>query len=437
MDIESKIKGLPIDLHDIELIRMDGAIKGKGTLSLNSKGLIELKLFPDNPKEYTIETFFKEYTQLNTDAGKILTEDSYYSLKGIAVNNDQYYCKRVIITDHNNLRVFIGEICSDLIITNDPNADTFKIARIQIPYKIKLPSNRGSETEKKYSDKWINRSASRNIFEINIENSSIIIFISGDSTNILIQNSDTAISENDIDFVISTTEFMTSSVIDRYSVECERADMYKRVFRYSFPQRKDITKGKPPLSISISVNQVYYTKLFISFYQFLKERGCDPITGLVKRVISAQKAYITGYALTITTAIETLLKSYYSTGKRNIPNDEIGFTISELDKTEIREEIKRRLIGMINNIFGQEKADDIIRDLINDGNLENKYYDSWKTLRNSVNHGKEPTNDFQEYLNLCETNLVFFHILILRLIGYTGAYTDYSSYGYPYVEMEK
>lgn len=219
MDIESNIKGLPIDLHDIELIRTDNTIKGKGTLSLNSKGLIELKLFPDNPKEYTIETFFKEYTQLNADAGKILTEDSYYSLKGIAVNNDQYYCKRVIITDHNNLRVFTGEVCSDLIITNDPNADTFRIARIQIPYKIKLPTNRGSETEKKYSDKWINKSVTRNIFEINIENSSIIIFTSGDSTNILIQNSDNAISENDIDYVISTTEFITSSVIDRYSVE--------------------------------------------------------------------------------------------------------------------------------------------------------------------------------------------------------------------------
>jgi len=436
MDIESNIKGLPIDLHDIELIRTDNTIKGKGTLSLNSKGLIELKLFPDNPKEYTIETFFKEYTQLNTDAGKILTEDSYYSLKGIAVNNDQYYCKRVIITDHNNLRVFTGEICSDLIITNDPNADTFQIARIQIPYKIQLPSNRGSETEKKYSDKWINRSVSRNIFEINIENSSIIIFTSGDSTNILIQNSDNAISENDIDYVISTTEFITSSVIDRYSVEYERADIYKRVFRYSFPQRKDITKGKPPLSISISGNQAYYTKLYISYFQFIKERGCDPITGLVRRIISAQKAYITGYALTITTAIEALLHSYYSTGKNNISGCDIDFTIKELDKTDINEEIKRRLGGMINNIFGQERAEDIIRDLIKKGKLEKKYFDGWKTLRNSVNHGKEPTSDYQEYLNLCETNLVFFHILVLSLISYSGVYSDYSTYGYPYVEME-
>lgn len=434
MDIESTIKGLPIDLHDIELVKGDDAIKGKGTLSLNSDGFIELKLFPDNPKKFTIESFFKEYTQATADAGKLLSEESYYSLKGTAVNNDQYFCKRVLITDHNNLRVLIGEICSDLIITNDPMTDSFRFARIQIPYKIKLPTNRGSEAEKKYSDKWINRSMSRNIFEINLEDATIDIFPTSETTNVLIQNKN-PLSEDDIQFILATLEFITSSVIDRYSVESEKEGAYKRVFRYSFPQRKDITKGKPPLSISISVNQTFFTKLFISYYQFVKGKGCDPITGLVRRVISAQKAYITGYALTITTAIETILNSYYSTGKKNISNDEIDFTISELDKTEIREDIKKRLNGMINNIFGQERADDIIRDLINEGNLEKKYYESWKTLRNSVNHGEVPTDDFQEYLNLCETNLVFFHILILRLIGYTGYYTDYSTYGYPFLEM--
>jgi hypothetical protein len=435
MDINSNTKGLPIDFHEISLIKKDDKIIGKGTLSLNSDGFIELKLFPDNPKEFTIETFFKEYAQSNADAGKLLSQESYFTLTGTAVNDDHYSCKRILITDHNNLRVFTGKVCSDLIISNESNADSFRTARIQIPYKINIPPNRVYEAVKKYSDKWINRSASKNIFEVKTENSSIIIFPTADTTNILIQNSDTEISENDIDFVISTTEFITSSIIDRYSVEYERTGIYKRIFRYSSPQRRDITKGNPPLSISISIDQLNYTRLFIRFHQFVKERGCDPITGLVRRVISAQKAYINGYALSITTAIEAILHSYYSTGTRNISKNDIDFTISELDKTELREEIKRRLIGTVNNIFGQKRADDIIRDLIDKGALEKRYYESWKTLRNSVNHGKEPTNDFQEYLNLCETNLVFFHILILRLIGYTGYFTDYSNYGFPLLKM--
>jgi len=436
MDLESAIKGLPIDLHDIELVKPDNLIKGKGTLSLYSDGIIELKIFPDNPRDFTIETFFKEYFRATAEVGKLISEESYYSLKGTAVNNDQYSCKRILMTNHNNLRVFTGKVCSDLIITNDSKTESFQTARVQIPYKIELPTNRGTKTERNYSDKWISRSLSRNILEINHEGTTIDIFSTSEATNILMQKKDTLLSEEDIQFILGSLEFITSSVINRYSVEYEGAGIYKRVFRYSFPQRKDITKGKPPLSISISADQAYYTKLFISFHQFIKENGCDPITGLVRRVISAQKAYIAGYALTITTVIEAILSSYYSTGKRNIPNDEINFTISELDKTDIREGIKGRLIGMINNIFGQERADDIIRDLINDGSLEKKYYDSWKTLRNSVNHGKAPTNDFQEYLNLCEINLVFFHILILRLIGYTGVYTDYSTYGYPFLEMK-
>ena len=155
MELESTIKGLPIDLHDIELVKADDIIKGKGTLSLNSYGLIELKIFPDNPKDFTIETLFKSYNQSIADAGKLLSEEAYYSFKGTAVNNDQYICKRLLITDRHNLRVYTIKLCSDLIITNDPKLDSFQTARVQIPYKIKLPTNHGFEVEKKYGlKKW-------------------------------------------------------------------------------------------------------------------------------------------------------------------------------------------------------------------------------------------------------------------------------------------
>ncbi len=435
MDLESNINGLPIDLHDIELVKADDIIKGKGSLFLNSNGIIELKIFPDNPKDFTIETFFSSYNQSIADAGKLLPEEAYYSFKGTAVNNDQYFCKRLLITDHYNLRVYTFKLCSDLIITNDPTQDSFKIARVQVPYMIKLPTNHGLEVERKYSDKWISKSLSRNIFEINLSETSIDIFSTSDKTNILIQNRDTVLSEDDIQLIILTVEFITSSIIDRYSVEYEKTGIYKRVFRYAFPQRRDITKGKPPLSISASVNQEHFTELFVKFYQFIKDNTLEPLNSILGRVISAQNSFITGYALTITTAIENILHSYYSSGKKNLSKDEIEFTLTELNKTDICDLIKKRLIGMITNIFGQESADDIIRDLIKKGMLKRKFYRDWKKLRNPVSHGKDPTDDFQKYMNLCETNLVFFHILVLKLICYKGVYSDYSTYGYPYVDM--
>jgi hypothetical protein len=332
--------------------------------------------------------------------------------------------------------VYTSELCSELIITNEPNDDSFRIARVQIPYKIRLPANHDVEIERKYSDKWISRSVTMDIFEINLDDKSIVIFSKSDSTNILIQNKDSDLLEEDIQFIITSIEFITSSIIDRYSIEYEKNEIYKRVFRYSSKQQKSITQGKPPLFISVSVNQEYFTELFVKFYHFIKVNGRDPLNSLLRRVISAQNSFITSYALTITTAIESILHSYYSSGKSNFSKSDIESVLIELNKTNICDLIKKRLIGMINNIFGQESADDIIRELIKKRKLKRRFYNNWKKLRNPVSHGKDPTDDFQEYLDLCEANLIFFHILLLILIDYKGVYSDYSSYGYPYVEMD-
>lgn len=435
MDLESTIKGLPIDLHEIELVKVDDTIKGKGMLSLNSNGLIELKIFPDSPKEFTIKEFFESYNQSTANAGKILAEESYYSFKGTAVNNDQYLCRRLLITDHQNLRVYSGELCSDLIITNDPEVDSFHAAKIEIPYKISMPSNHSLQVERKYSDRWTNRSVSREIFEIEIEDITIDIFTRSETTIVLIRKKNTVISEDDVQRIITTIEFITSSIIDRYSVEYEERGIYKRVFRYSYPQRMTITRGNPPLSISVQANQEFYSELFVKYYNFINNNGIESLKGLLWRVISAQSSFITVYALTITTAIENILHSFYSTGESYYSKSDIKAVRSEINQTKICDQVKKRLIGMVNNIFGQESADDIIRGLIKKRKLDKRFYGYWKKLRNPVSHGKDPTDDFQEYLNLCESNLVFLHYLILLLINYKGVYSDYSTFGYPIVEM--
>lgn len=435
MDLENTIKGLPIDLHEIELVKADDSIKGKGMLSLNANGLIELKIFPDIPKEFTVKEFFESYNQSNANAGKILSEESYYSFKGTAVNNDQYLCRRLLITDQQNLRVYTGKLCSDLIITNDPEVESFHVARIQIPYKISLPSNHSLQVERIYSDRWRSRSVTREIFEIEIEDLIIDIFTRSDRTVVLIQKKETVISEDDVQFIITTLEFLTSSIIDRYSTEYEERGKYKRIFRYSFPQRMTLTKGEPPLSISGHAKQEFYSELFVKYYSYIKNNGIEPLKGMLWRVISAQSSFITVYALTITTAIENILHSFYATGKSSYSKSDNEAAISEIYQTKISEQVKKRLIGMINNIFGQESADDIIRGLIKKRKLDKRFYGYWKKLRNPVSHGKDPTEDFQEYLNLCESNLVFFHCLILLLIKYEGGYSDYSTFGYPIIEM--
>ena len=63
---------------------------------------------------------------------------------------------------------------------------------------------------------------------------------------------------------------------------------------------------------------------------------------------------------------------------------------------------------------------------INDGSFGYKF------------HADSPRSiDLQTYINLCDSILVLFYQLIFLVIGYTGYYTDYSTYHYPNKKFDK
>lgn len=438
MDLDKTIKGIPIDLYAIELVSGDISIKGKGSISLDEDGLIELKLFADESKNYTIYSVFDSFKETQEKVGKILTEDSYFSITGIAPNNDKYQCSRIYIKECDNLKVFTAIICSDLIISNSLTSDSFKTAKIEIPYKLRIPENNVIQSEKKYSDKWVSRSASLDIFEVILQNQSIIIFTDSQSTNILIQNDNYDTLGNDIPKIIDSISFLTSSIIDRYVIEYanNKNGAYKRVFRFFHKQRRKVLRGLPPLYISSSMKRENYTELFLKYYDFLQNRNYESVIETLCRIISAQNSYITSYALTITVAIETILLEYYSDRVKPLTKNEINSAIDEIKQTSICENLKKRVIGMLNGVIGQVRADDIIKALVEEGKIKKEYFENWKKLRNSVNHGKDPSPDFQIYTDLCESNLVFYYTLILLLIDYKGEYTDYSTYGHPLIQLK-
>jgi hypothetical protein len=438
IDLENKIKGLPRDLSEIELTNSSETIKGKGSISLGKNGIIELKIYVDNPKPVTIESIFKEINQNKDEIGKLIPEESYYSFKGNSANNEEYTCSRVWITDHENHKIYSAEICSELKITNSSFSEKTKVAKVEIPYKIKIPKNHVIESQKKYSDKWTSRNVSLELFEVTFENKTIDILSEEDRTVVLIQYDDYGKLEEEIPLLIDALGFVTATLIDRYVIEYRLENgKFKTEFHYFHKQRQSILYGQPPLAISSSIKRENYTSLFSDFFKYLSCNRHEQLIETFNRIISAQNTFITVYALTLTTAIETVINEFYPSEPFTIPKKEIDSAIEEINGIKILDSLKSRIIGMLGNIAGQVRADDVIKDLVSIGLLSEKLRSNWKTLRNSVNHGKNPTPDFQELINLCENNLVLYYSLILNLINYKGQFTDYSTYGYPLISLNK
>jgi len=125
------------------------------------------------------------------------------------------------------------------------------------------------------------------------------------------------------------------------------------------------------------------------------------------------------------------------TESNSIPKNEIDLAVEEIKVIKISDTLKNRIIGMLGSIAGQVRADDIMRDLVSSGLINERFRSKWKTLRNSLNNGDRPTSDFQEYINFCESNLVLYYSLVLNLIEYHGQFTDYSTYGYPLIRLNE
>lgn len=436
MKLESEITGLPSDLYSIELRKETEILIGKGLIYLTTEGLIELKMFPDSSKEYGIRDFMQELNSNNEKVGKLIPEDSYYKLKAQSVNGDFYFCLRVYLRDHYNYKVYTCDICAELIITNNPDFSNSKIAKIEIPYTIRLPYNHALHSEKKYSDKWTSTSSSLKIFEVQGDNLTIDFFSENNKTIILVQAED-KIPEKDLQSIITTTEFITSTIIDRYVIEYEHQGEFRKIFRYYYEQRSEILNGYPPLRISVTIERESYTSMFLHFFRFIKLNTSPTIERTLHRIISSRNSFITNYAQTLSTAVEKILKEYFSNRNLKLDKNEIESIVSEIEKTSICENIRVRIKGMIWNVFGQVRSDNILLDLVYKNKIDRKFYDIWKILRNSVNHGEDPSEDLNIYHNYCSTNLVLYYKLIFLLIDYHGLYSDYSSIGYPLKNMDR
>src|SRR5665647_921549 len=126
---------------------------------------------------------------------------------------------------------------------------------------------------------------------------------------------------------------------------------------------------------------VCFCHVLSKFYYFLQNHEKhESIHQTLSRIISSRYSYIALYALAVSTAIETIVMDYYSTGKKRNSQSELSIAITAVSYTSLSDTLKKRITGMLGSILGQEKADDIIFNMVNHGDLNQKFYSNWKKL---------------------------------------------------------
>jgi hypothetical protein len=207
------------------------------------------------------------------------------------------------------------------------------------------------------------------------------------------------------------------------------------------PLKIDIKpRTKPPIQFTPTNTDTWvlfdtYLNHFINF----EEESWHPTFNIIHSVIEASSASAEAEVLTISVAVEGLLKTeFHDLGEPDKETkDQIALAKSLIKDSELNRDFKERVFGSLRGMKNT-RPEDRLFELKNQGLIEQRLISSWRKLRHSSVHADELNfEELQKYLDRCKTVLVLFYQLIFLAIGYTGKYTDYSTYSFPIKNFDK
>lgn len=176
---------------------------------------------------------------------------------------------------------------------------------------------------------------------------------------------------------------------------------------------------------------------FLTSIDRIHPEPCDltnHVYGLWHRILRAGEHDVANSSLVLSVAIEALLHGAF---KSEVDIDEgflqeVGHAQAMLTKIDLKDRARARIVASLDGATNPN-ARDILYRLVKQGFIEQTHVVAWKKLRNAAAHGEDLGNheNLQVNLDLYHRCLGLFYRLIFIVIGYRGAYVDYSTRHWP------
>jgi hypothetical protein len=433
--LENILKGeLNIYLPCLTLNLKNREIKGIGHLTIVDNQY-QLKVINNNPPDRIEQTWnLFGSDKYSSEIGKLQSvEDFCYALDAEDDYGNAYRCEYVYIAFDHDQVLYNCTFKSNISIFSEEGIIGKKgYASIIFKNRYDFATNQQKYMQSTFPSLLDDRSQFKRIWEIKRKDMSAILHRD-------IEYLTMDVYSEQLDFDDGIIKQITDAL--NFVMGLEHQYYYNVLFGESNsfhiqlnPSRKLPRENifTPPYRIvgSIGDEAVENAKLFNCYFNYIRNEPENIFNKLQKRVADSSTGYYYKHGLIISTAIESILKSYYP------KEDEVFLEsylsdIKTLNNTSmsLRDPIiLQRLDSFIRDLMNKTKyiSGKMLKKLENENIIGKGSFDAWKKLRNGFAHGEDYNDQLLKAAGLVQQNVTIFYELIFNIIGYQGKYTKYS-----------
>ncbi len=428
-----------LDFSRIELQRFrDGnQFIGPGYIRQKVPRDFEIKIYAKGRVD--ISEFFKEFQSVKP--GVFYEENDLYRLSATDIYGRRWTAEGIVNPEPSGLAHGDGYIvvatCNELALTersskqNSTSLSLRSLAPIRFPYNVHTEETTRIGQQERRGRRLNVAQFTSNGFDFLFKDDqglSVWAVFKGQS---LPARATERITEA-VAFTLGTLPLWTMRTCSDGGSQVTRFQNPKQPFRKSTPW--------PPYRVELVDDTGAIWGMFDKYLAYVlrdTENQTHPLSRWVGSIGLARGSSLEGLALTLAVAVESVLDQFYkdigqpaSTYVKAVED-----LIEHLEKWDGDNHVISRAKGSISGLKGA-RADDRLRQLVNDGVIFENDRVAWKKLRNAAAHGSWDFNgdSLQKLLDLTGTALCLFNRLVFCLIGYSGKQTDYGRHGWPTVE---
>lgn len=412
--------------------------EGSGDIWIDSGGKIQFKIICVVP-----ESNREALDPWNTPAGVIIPDDQYFDLLIRDVFGRAWSAER-ILPDNTVFGpdgdVITGAVDSVQHVENLPitasgwNVKWWTLRGFQFP-ENELTKTRTSVARGKRQP----NSGSRNVWSFRCLGLNFLL--TPDNAGVLVESWEPQCSPEEFLSVriLETLQFVLGEPIGWVVQQERRGEVIVTTVT-----RTDGLSGRGKVSSPIGKRAIwekgkvttnYHRKLF---ERYLRHVRTSPdrqhhLWGLINTITQVSSAYIDVQALTVTVAVEALLKREFSALGAPTPRLKSAIESAQQHICAWRGDsaVEDRLPGL-SGMLSQVRPQDILEALARKKAINPQYIKAWKRLRNMNAHDFQSGKmRMEEFTSLLSQMTVLLYQIIFASIGYRGLYIDYATPGWP------